>query len=421
MKWTSDKKPPDSSKITEVDISDKNLTKIPNWISNCNNLIKLYCSYNKIIQIPDTLPNSLQRFNCYNNKITQIPNILPDSLEYFDCGHNQITQIPDTLPDSLQVFECCFNQITQIPDTLPNSLQEFWCGCNQITQIPDTLPDYLQKFFCSNNKITQIPNTLPSSLKKFYCYDNKITQIPDTLPNSLKKFLFGKNKITQIPVSIINLRNLKIIGYEENTIDYIPHIVSRFLNNLRNITTITVYNDSQSVHNHNIQECIKKSIYNILQDKYDDNYQLTINQILDDNILDEISKNALVEYSNTTDIHSVLNITFKDLLTPIWQRIQKHIHKDEIKKILNIEIKDGLCMCFTGRISRLVNCLNGFYSDVVINIGTNEQIGNIVVMIGKKLKSDGVYTEELHRQLVCKQLKEMNYEEQIINEWLEFI
>jgi len=398
--WTSIEQPLNLSEIKEINISNKNLTKIPEWISQCNNLIKLNCKKNQITQIPDTLPNSLQQFDCRFNQIIQIPNTLPNSLQIFDCRFNQITQIPDTLPDSLQEFNCSYNQITQIPNTLPNSLQIFHCYSNKITQIPNTLPNSLQIFWCCNNQITQIPDTLPNSLQIFYCFGNEITQIP---------------------ISIIQLRNLQEFNCEYNAFEYIPPVVVRFLNDTHNITTINVYNNTESVHNHNIQESIRKSIYNILQDKYNDNYQLTINQILDDTTLDETSKSALVKYSNTTDTHSVLNITFKDLLIPIWQRIQKHENSIEIKKILNVEIKDGLCMCFTGRISRLVNCLNGFYSDVVINIGTNEQIGNIVIMVGNKLKTDGNYTDELHRQLVRKQLEEMNYEEEVINDWLDFI
>jgi len=316
-----------------------------------------------------------------------------------------------------------YKNLNNIPDWTSKcyNLIKLHCYGNQITQIPNNLPNSLQHFDCSNNKITQIPDKLPDSLQYFECYYNQITQIPDTLPNLLREFFCHHNKITQIPISLMQLKNLNQFYYENNPIEYISPIMSRFLNNLRNKMIITVYNDHQSVHNHNIQECVRKSIYSILQDKYNDNHQLTINQILNDTILEETSKNALVEYSNTTDTHSILNITFKDLLIPVWQRIQKHSDSIEIKKILNTEIKDGLCMCFTGRMSRLVNCLNGFYSDIVINIGTNEQIGNIVVMIGNKLKSNGNYTEKLHRQLVRKQMEEMNYEEKVINEWLEFI
>jgi len=113
--WTNIWEPPDLSKITNVNLCDIRLTKIPDWISKCNNLIGLNCSHNKITQIPNILPNSLQKFSCCHNKITQIPDTLPNSLQVFYCWNNKITQIPDTLPDSLKTFHCNDNKITQIP------------------------------------------------------------------------------------------------------------------------------------------------------------------------------------------------------------------------------------------------------------------------------------------------------------------
>ena len=35
-------------------------------------------------------------------------------------------------------------------------------------------------------------------------------------------------------------------------------------------------------------------------------------------------------------------------------------------EILNIEMEDSLCKCMTGRFSRLINVLNGYYDDINI-------------------------------------------------------
>jgi len=51
----------------------------------------------------------------------------------------------------------------------------------------------------------------------------------------------------------------------------------------------------------------------------------------------------------------------------------------EIFKILNQEILDTNCRCFTGRMNHVINCLNGFSPLVVINIKDGEQIGNIIL------------------------------------------
>ncbi len=35
-------------------------------------------------------------------------------------------------------------------------------------------------------------------------------------------------------------------------------------------------------------------------------------------------------------------------------------------KILNDEMKESIGICLTGRFSRLINVLNGFYDDIII-------------------------------------------------------
>jgi hypothetical protein len=55
------------------------------------------------------------------------------------------------------------------------------------------------------------------------------------------------------------------ICYNNNTIEYIPPNVFRRLEQIKNGQNI--YNDSQNVHNHHIQESIRKSINNILRIK----------------------------------------------------------------------------------------------------------------------------------------------------------
>jgi GTP1/Obg family GTP-binding protein len=100
----------------------------------------------------------------------------------------------------------------------------------------------------------------------------------------------------------------------------------------------------------------------------------------------------------------------------VWQRIQKHEESIEIKKILNTEMKDALCMCYTGRLTRVVNCLNGYYDDIVIQISNNEQISNIISVIMKKETTIEKIKEEF-----IKEMKERDYNEEIINTWLSYI
>jgi hypothetical protein len=80
---------------------------------------------------------------------------------------------------------------------------------------------------------------------------------------------------------------------------------------------------------------------------------------------------------------------------------------------------DSDCKCFTGRITRLVNCLNGLSDLVKINISDNQQIGNIIIIIKEQLRD--IYTIKRHKELVKNELEERGYNETIINEWLDYI
>ena len=79
-------------------------------------------------------------------------------------------------------------------------------------------------------------------------------------------------------------------------------------------------------------------------------------------------------------------------------------------------MEDSLCKCFTGRLSRLINCLNGFDDRVSIRISDSNEISNIIIII--KNKYDNIDDQ---KEQIIKELKERNYEDDIINEWLSYI
>lgn len=60
--------------------------------------------------------------------------------------------------------------------------------------------------------------------------------------------------------------------------------------------------------------------------------------------------------------------------------------------------------------------------DIVIKISDNSQIGNIIVIVKERLESSvGGYTVKEHKRLAMIELMERDYDETIVNEWLEFI
>ena len=413
--------------LQELNLSYNKITEITE-IKGLNNLINLQIlnlSFNQITEIKgiDKLVN-LQQLDLTYNKITEIKGLDKlVNLQQLDLYNNQITEIKaiDNLVN-LQILYLSNNQITEIKaiDNLVN-LQTICLYNNQIIEIKgiDNLVN-LQKLSLSNNKITEIKaidNLI--NLQDLSLCNNKITEIKaiDNLVN-LQYLDLRNNQITELSLNLCNLRNIEYFNYSNNPIEYILLPVQRWLDRLNNRITRNnmVYNDTQNIHNRNIQNSFRNSLNNIFKNKQLLDLAIIKQQILENSILTEQTKREIINYCDDNATHFSFLITYSDLLIYVWSRIIASPNANEILSVLNQEISDGLCMCFTGRLTRLLNTLVGFYDDIELQISDSEQITNIIIGLKNKFPSG----EEL-RDAVKKELYERQYSESIINEWLDYI
>jgi hypothetical protein len=294
---------------------------------------------------------------------------------------------------------------------------------NHIVKIPSEIQFLTQliELDLSFNHIKEIPKEIQflTQLTFLDLNFNQIKEIPKEIQFliQLTHLYLHNNHIKELPLEIINLRNLIIFYYNNNQIENLLNpIINRLLKRIenKNKQIYNIHNDTQNVHSSSIQQSIKDSIFNLLKQlkgPYKYNY-------LDDPILIQQTKEQLTEYSNCTDIHTQLECTFEELLNAVFYEIQFYDSEKQIsaKKRINEEMLDGLCMCFTGRISRLVNSLSGLSEKVSIKISENEEISNIIILANKKYKK----IKEI-KDYVKKEMKERLYNDSIIEEWLSYI
>ncbi len=396
----------DNNKITEI-----------KGLDNLVNLLILNLTNNQITEIKglNNLVN-LQELYLYNNQITEIKGLDNlANLQYLILSINKIKEIKglDNLVNLRELY-LSINQITDLKglDNLVN-LRELYLIENKITEIKglDKLVNLLV-LELSDNKITEIKGLDKLvNLQNLELSDNEITEIKclDNLVN-LQILVFENNQITDLPLNLCNLRNIYEFNYFGNPVDFIPLPVQRWLNRMK-LEDNNIYTDKQNVHNHTIQASFRNSLTNLLKDNPTIKLDTVKNEIISSNILTEQTKREILNYCDDTTEHSTYLITYSDLLIYVWSRIR---NKHEIIKVLNQEITDGLCMCFTGRMTRLINVLVGFYDDIELQISDSEQIANIIKSL--KIKFD-----ELLKEAVKKELLERQYSEANIRDWLECI
>ena len=397
-----------STDIIELDLSDENLTYIDSNIKYFVNLQILNLFQNQIKEIHDAVSlTKLQELYLSYNRITKIPK------EIF-----HLTQL-----ESLYLYN---NKLEEIPKEIGNltQLKALGLSNNKIKEIPKEIGHLtqLKTLELHKNKIKEIPIEIGNltQLQIINLYSNQIEKIPIEICHlpQLHIINFCDNQIKELPLEIINLRNLNRFLYENNPIENLLNpIINRFITRIQNRggNIHNLYTDNQNVHSSSIQQSIKDSIYNLMKEVKDDN---KINY-LDDSILSIQTKEALIEYSKDNEIHSQLNCTFEEVLQAVLLEINNLSDElqTEVKNRLNEEMEDGLCKCFTGRLSRLVNSLSGYSDKVSIKISSAEEIGNVISIMKDKYGDDA---DEVKIN-VEKELLERGYEKEVIDEWITYI
>jgi Leucine-rich repeat (LRR) protein len=306
-------------------------------------------------------------------------------------------------------------------------LTTLYLSYNNITHLPVEIGQLTQLtlLLLSTNNLTKLPVEIGHliQLTSLYLYNNNLIKLPVEIGQltQLTILELNSNKLTHLPVEIGQLTQLTKLNLSDNPIEnllnpIIQRVIHRIENRANRPNGNTIYTDTQNVHSSSIQQSIRDSI-NKLMNAFIVDYPLTY---LDWSELNQKTKEIITEYMDCNDIHSMLNITFKELFIAVVIEMDK-LSPDlqvEIQKRLNEEMIDSECKCFTGRISRLVNCLSGYSNKVVIQISENEEINNIISVIMNKR---GLKTIEILKEEVRVALTERGYADEKIAEWLEYV
>lgn len=135
--------------ITTIQLSNNDLSALPQLLTNFQHLTQLYISFNRLRKITP----SLSQLN---------------HLEQLHLGNNCLQSIPPgiyNLPN-LEVLLLSNNRITTLPDEISNmkSLKQLWLSGNDLKSLPESIEflSNLKTLKLANNDLRPLPATLPN-------------------------------------------------------------------------------------------------------------------------------------------------------------------------------------------------------------------------------------------------------------------
>ncbi len=394
--------------------------KTLNSLSKCVNLRELYCAHNNLTSLePLSNCTNLRVLDCQKNCITSLEPLSNHiNLKKLYCAHNNLISLePLSNHINLKSLNCAYNNLISLePLSNCTNLKLLNCSDNNLTSLePLSNRTNLKSLDCSDNNLTSLqPLSNCVNLEKIYCDDNKITSL-EPLSNciNLKDISCDNNKISSLG-PLIYLTQLRYLSYSNNPMEIQTIQIQRMINRLITNENSSIYNDKQNIHDVEIQRTVCESVQSLLKDPKN---IFSIDDIINSD-LDKTTIEFLVEYCQDQTIHSIHLITYQELISYVWNRIQISDHKLELLKILQEQISDSACKCFTGRFNRTLSVLVGFYDDIKINISDNSRIGAIILNIKEKIIP---YDPYMHKEIATTYLLNVGYTMSDIRLWVDAV
>lgn len=325
-----------------------------------DDIIKISCLENHDIRVTN-LPTQLEELYIYSSTLETI--VFPPDIQRVSIEKSNISALPDISQcDRLVFLKINKGNLTTFNQNLPRNLLELnLCG-NNLTNKEGAF------HFHEPNKEIIMPKKFKLNLNdNHFVYD----PLPEYIKNKvglLRQGTYKFNRITFRNVANDNIRNNiqngffrqgqgQGQGYQEEP----QHILA----------------GGQTVHLSSINKSAIDSVK--IMKEYINTRQWTVKKYNLDNLCrlfgSSLKRNTFLEEQiNREQQHSVLKITYKELLEIVLCIAVNHTSKDDILERIKSEIDDSVGYCFTGIMNRLINSLVGFIDGVKVSISVKEEI-----------------------------------------------
>ncbi|MFK7971365.1 MAG: leucine-rich repeat domain-containing protein [Bacteroidia bacterium] len=221
------------NKETSLNLSNMNLSKIPEMVFDLSHLHELKLMANNITIIPKEISRLTRLSHLYlsQNNIRKIPSGILKEMPFLECidlGENPINYkvVNDIYAEQEKWID--YRRFVLELDELPIN-SEFIAFMGKIDEIPMKVFDFfdLKHLLISGQNLTEIPREIErfKNLRKLDLFDNKISSIPPELMqlSSLESINLSGNEFEVFPDEILKLPNIKSISFNNNNITHIKN------------------------------------------------------------------------------------------------------------------------------------------------------------------------------------------------------
>ena len=438
-----------------------NLLNTLHGLVDLKQLRSLVCSGNQLLTLEGLDNPLLTALTCAGAQLeslsllTNCPRLL-----VLECGNNNLRSLVGiSMCPLLKSISCGVNELTTLQELnhCPQ-LHSLDCGSNHLENLASITGCPLRKLYCRFNQIVSLAGIerFPQ-LQVLDCYSNKLQSLAGVencpqlrmLDCRYNRFELGDQGNYLDPlVDLANLRAHMNLGSREtwrgahgrNVPKPDPIYGPRRLRNRRfwnyrpqyrnSWVTFTynravrgphvtirkpasIYQNKQNVHDAYVHKSVTESISNLLQDP-EPTFETSM---IGDSQLSAHTIRLLYRFCEDSIAHSVHGITYTKLLSYVWSRIVRSLHKLEMFRIPEEQVAEADDKCSTGRFNRTLSVLVGFYDDIVIEISDSSRIGGIIVAASKLEPYDPI----AHRKRAEVLLLEAGYAADTIEPWLRAI
>lgn len=362
---------------------------------------------------------SISIHNC--PKITKFPDLFGFfCLETISLSHCNITECRTYFPNTLRTLSITYCSMKEfIPANLTHDIIDVDLSFNKLKMIPNIL-----------KTIHQVNNHVKINLSNndlWYLMYSDLS--PGMIDGQVVDELVFANKLNL--VSTIKLRYAVSILRDKKLSTEAQNLAQRIGLAIQEKATVlsTTYDNQQNVHLSSVQDTMRTALDKIFSMNVNSmmSFASIINVLSDNNRLTKKTKECLDKICDKDLYHSGYGIGYKRLFEQVYAIIINSQFKEDLLNIFVEEVKDTVdtATCLTGKMTRMVNVLNGFVLDVNVGISKTEEMANSIIVLRNKYAK--IYVNEPDKYItelvpvVWQMLEDNCVPEDEHEVWLEYV